>query len=156
MDSSSTTVAVDRGDRPRRAAFWLHCAIAAWIGLPTLAVTWARFAAGMFWPTLLLTGLWFACGWNAWLIRRTVWGPAVGLRTLLLITAAASILVAAASVISGFGMLQAADRSARSGGGLLGALGGVPLVYGCVLLGLSAALVLSLRHFADANSGTRR
>jgi hypothetical protein len=156
MDSSSTTVAADRGDRPGRAAFWLHCAIAGWIGLPTLAVTCARFAAGIFWPTLLLTGLWFACGWNAWLIRRTVRGPAAGLRRSLLIAAGTSILIAAASVFSGFAMLQAADRSARSGGGLLGALGGVPLVYGFVLLGLSAALLLSLRRFADAKGRTRR
>ncbi len=69
---------------------------------------------------------------GVWLIAlgRATWRGDPGLRRRLLRTHALLLVPALASVFLGVSLLQAAQRSAARGGGLLGGLGLIPLALG--------------------------
>ncbi len=82
------------------------------------------FALGPVWLVILAYRLWRPTGEVAVLLRRTHVVTAV---------------IAALLCVYGIVALQAAERSARAGGGLLGAFGLLPLTLGLVLGGTAAA-----------------
>jgi hypothetical protein len=88
-----------------------------------------------------------------WLIVLGVrlWRPGAGLRTALRVTHLVMAPLGGLLIVYGIFCLRAPQRSAEGGGGLLGAFGLVPLVWGLLAAGLSlASLALSFsRVFAE-------
>jgi hypothetical protein len=94
--------------------------------LPTVLFVAASISAA---PTLL--GVWLA------VLGRSLWQRAPGARTTLLWTHVVLLVAGLAACALGILDLQAAARSAEHGGGLLGALGLVPLLIGAPLVALA-------------------
>lgn len=89
-------------------------------------------------PLMAVAPLWLAfLGVQLWR------GPSPRTFALLRATHWAVLLLAAILIYAGIATLQAAERSAADGGGLLGAFGFLPIGIGCVL-GVLAALSLIL------------
>ena len=89
-------------------------------------------------PVMAVAPLWLAfLGVQLWR------GPTPRTFALLRATHWAVLVLAALLIYAGIAALQAAERSAAHGGGLLGAFGFLPIAIGCVL-GVLATLTLIL------------
>jgi hypothetical protein len=89
-------------------------------------------------PVMAVAPLWLAfLGVHLWR------GPTPRTFALLRATHWAVLVLAALLIYAGIAALQAAERSAAHGGGLLGAFGFLPIAIGCVL-GVLATLTLIL------------
>jgi len=91
--------------------------------------------AAMYVLPLGLLGVWMiVLGWWAWTLRP-------GLRRALLATHGVLLVPGALAVAAGFSAIRAAERSAARGGGLLGPVAAIPLLFGCPVLVLAVCSI---------------